>query len=446
MLRFPPPWNALALGAVAVVTQWLAVVALPGFGTAQSFVRPLSAAPRVAQLAAVLGMLGVVLVLATGQALLVALARARSRRGTLVLLLAALVALPAAASIVVWRRPTAGRVRVAAMGWTDEQLQERGWQAPAARLARLYEPLLEEAVRRGARVVVSPEVGFWLPPAARAEVLPRLQALARRHRIALVAGYFDVGRHDNRIAFIDAEGVPAGEYVKTHLIPFLERYTPGNGDLVGTTVAGARLGGMICQDDKFTDLARAWGRRRAQLVAVPTNDWAQVKHYHLSNSRWRAVENRYAVVRAASNGVSAIVSPRGEVLAQADHFATGPSVIVADVSLEAGGSVYAALGDAPSSPWPRCWWSSAPSRRGAGWTRLLRDDAELDPAIASPAGFGLVGVESVNRGRTPARAGAPPRCRSGSSISSRWWRVAGRGRGCAPPRPGCPCVPRWTPA
>ena len=86
-------------------------------------------------------------------------------------------------------------------------------------------------------------------------------------------------------------------------------------------------------------------RRRTQLLVVPTNDWRQVKDYHLENSLFRAVENGDGVVRAASNGVSAIVSPRGEVLAARDHLRDGPGVIVADVPLRRGGTLYSFAGD-----------------------------------------------------------------------------------------------------
>lgn len=70
-----------------------------------------------------------------------------------------------------------------------------------------------------------------------------------------------------------------------------------------------------------------------------------MKDVHLENSLFRAVENDYAVVRAASDGASAIVSPRGEVLARRDHFDAGPAVIVADVSLGGGRTLFARLGD-----------------------------------------------------------------------------------------------------
>jgi apolipoprotein N-acyltransferase len=108
---------------------------------------------------------------------------------------------------------------------------------------------------------------------------------------------------------------------------------------------------MICQDDNFTDIARRYGRAGTRLVAVPTFDWREVAPFHLENSRFRAVENRYAVVRAAVNGTSAIVSPTGRMLARRDHFTEGDGLIVARVPLAQG-----ALRPYASFDWPPFAW------------------------------------------------------------------------------------------
>jgi apolipoprotein N-acyltransferase len=105
------------------------------------------------------------------------------------------------------------------------------------------------------------------------------------------------------------------------------------------------VGEMICQDDNFTDLARGYGRTGVALVAVPTNDWREVKDYHAENSPMRALENGYGVVRAASGGVSEIVSPSGEVLARRDHLLEGSGVVVADLPVARAGTPYSAAGD-----------------------------------------------------------------------------------------------------
>jgi apolipoprotein N-acyltransferase len=170
--------------------------------------------------------------------------------------------------------------------------------------------------------------------------------LARKHKVALVVGYFDIRRNDNRMAFFAANGKWIGEYVKSHLIPVFEKYRAGSGRPTTVRFGRWKVGGLICQDDNFTDIARAYGRRAVSIIAVPTNDWAQVKHHHLENTIFRAVENRFAMVRAATNGISALISPRGRVLARVDHFAAGPAVITARMQLmPATTTLYAWAGD-----------------------------------------------------------------------------------------------------
>ncbi len=339
--------GALGAAAAAMLVEWIDFTLVPIWGTAQSFVRVWSAFPPGAQFVALVGVPGVVFVVVAVQALAVRAAVQRQRRGRVLLALAGLLALVGGVNASYWSEPPAARVKVAAMGWTRAQLEERGVSGASALLERVYRPLLAEAAAAGAKLVVSPEVGFWLGPDNKAAHMEALSALARGRGVWLAVGYFDRGADENRIAFIDAGGTLRGEYSKTHLIPMMEEYRAGKGELVLLMAAGARLGGMICQDDNFTDLARAHGRRAAQMVAVPTNDWIFVKDYHLENSIFRAMENRYGVIRAASNGISAIVSARGVVLARRDHFEQGPGVITAELPLAPGGAPYSHAGDWP---------------------------------------------------------------------------------------------------
>jgi apolipoprotein N-acyltransferase len=346
VLRWPSPLGPLAAGAVAVVVEWIGFSVVPVWGTAQTFVRVWTASPFAVQLVALTGVLGLVFVIVAGQALAARLLTAAERRRS-ALALVLLVGATAGWSAWRWTRPRPARLRVAALGWTAADLDRARASWPLALYDRLYEPLVRKAAREGAALVVSPEVGFALATREKEIVLERAARLARELRVALALGYFDRERNDNRVLLLGRDGAPAGEYVKTHLIPFVEQYRAGSGRLVTTQVGSFTVGAMICQDDNFTDLARGYGRRGAQLLVVPTNDWAQVKDYHLENSLFRPVENGYGVARAASNGVSAIVSPRGELLARRDHFRDGPGMAIATVALGEGGAPYSWAGDWP---------------------------------------------------------------------------------------------------
>jgi apolipoprotein N-acyltransferase len=331
------------MGAVSAFVEWINFSVVPIWGTAQCFARIWTEVPMAMQFVSLTGVTGLVFVLVAAQALVANLlvdgaARLRSAAALAVLLL-----VPAGYNIFAWSERPTGSIRVAAVGWGRGV--RAGRSSPYVRMDKIIEPNLRRAAAAGARLVVTPEVGLWLGPVSWAPILNRLGDIAKRYRMTLVVGYFDRKRNTNRAAYITPDGKVRDEYVKTHLIPTLEKYRAGTGRLTRVNVNDVPVGAMICQDDNFTDLARGYGRKRVRIVAVPTNDWAQVKKYHFDNSRFRPIENRYGVVRAASHGISAIVSAKGEVMARMDHLERGTGVIVADLPLYDPGSLYAVGGD-----------------------------------------------------------------------------------------------------
>jgi len=341
LLAWPILRGVFAAGAAAAAVEWLAMHAVPVWGTAQSFVRVWSEAPWAIQFVEVTGTTGIVFVLVTLQVAVVRLVRGSSRARLLGLALGAIVCLVAAYNALRWYESPRGQIRVAAVGWTDKQLPQGTRTSSPVIVRDMLVPLVQQAVDRGARLVVSPEAPFNVVDSARDDLLRPLFELARARDVAIAVGYFDTTHNDNRVVFIDRHGARPTTYRKSHLIPLIERYEPGDGTRVSWDAQGHGVGAMVCQDDNFMDLASGYGRDGRSIVVVPTNDWHAVKNYHFENSRMRPLENRYGIVRAATNGVSAIVSARGEVLAAADHFEDGPGAVVADLPLFRPGSAHA---------------------------------------------------------------------------------------------------------
>jgi apolipoprotein N-acyltransferase len=335
-----------ALGAAAAVTlcEILTWNVVPLFGTAQCFARPLGYAPAAIAFIAWTGVAGLVFVSTAVQALFANALLAPlpgKRRAAPLLVAAGLATAAAGVDIARWNRPLGEPLCVAAYGYgEDDPFAEHGALA-------LLDKVIGEAKAAGAQLAVTPETGFGTG-ANGAKVAAAVGGLVKKHGLALAIGVWHSETNDNRIWFFGGDGALAAEYRKTHLVPWLERYTAGDGTLARGSVGGVPFGGMICQDDNFTDLARGYGRDATPLLAVPTNDWAAIRFAHFDNARFRAIENGYAIVRAASRGISAIVSPRGEVLASCDHTETGRKLIVADVPLGDGSvTTYARLGDWP---------------------------------------------------------------------------------------------------
>jgi apolipoprotein N-acyltransferase len=353
ILRWPPVWAALGASAMVVAVEWVDVSLLPVFGTAQCFARVWSAWPGAIQVTALVGMLGLIFLLVFPQALVARLLAGDRRRsfGKAAIAFCVFLAVVVGANLGLWFGAPEGELRVAAVGWTHQ------WPAGAAENARAtldrrVIPNVSAAADMGARLVVTPEVGLRVDSSDRQATRETLAGLAREHGIWLATGVWDGPSETNRLLVFDPQGSLRAEYLKTHLIYSLEDYTAGPGEvpaieLGGSILPGAILSGMICQDDNFTDLSRMAGRAGARITAVPTNDWNQVREYHLENSLFRAVESRYGIVRAATNGVSAIATARGEVLARRDHFETGSGFIVADLPIYRRVSRYNHLGDWP---------------------------------------------------------------------------------------------------
>jgi apolipoprotein N-acyltransferase len=87
---------------------------------------------------------------------------------------------------------------------------------------------------------------------------------------------------------------------------------------------GARIGVLVCFEGIFPELARDYVRKGSDLLVNITNDaWfgrSSAPYQHLAMSRFRAVENRVWVARAANTGISAIVAPSGRIVAQSALF------------------------------------------------------------------------------------------------------------------------------
>ncbi|MBX7164919.1 MAG: carbon-nitrogen hydrolase family protein [Pirellulales bacterium] len=240
---------------------------------------------------------------------------------------------------------------------------------PAANLA-VAEALAGEAQRRGAQLVVLPEMFLALAPAAEMVAIAgewfdraaaRLAALARRLQIVLVAGSIgepsDVpGKIFNTSLVFDAQGERVASYRKLHLfdvdVPGRVCYresdyvSPGDRLSVTETPLG-KLGQSICYDLRFPELFRALVDRGAELLTVPSAfaEGTGRDHWEVL-LRARALENQLFVIAAnqhgshpagpATFGRSAIVDPWGTVLACAGD---GVGLAIAEIDLARQASI-----------------------------------------------------------------------------------------------------------
>jgi apolipoprotein N-acyltransferase len=85
-------------------------------------------------------------------------------------------------------------------------------------------------------------------------------------------------------------------------------------------VDGVATGVLICSEAIYADLARDLVRAGAELLVNISNDaWfgaSPAPAHHLNAVRFRAVELRRFLVRSTNTGLSAVVAPSGELIAE----------------------------------------------------------------------------------------------------------------------------------
>jgi apolipoprotein N-acyltransferase len=147
--------------------------------------------------------------------------------------------------------------------------------------------------------------------------------------------------------------VPFGEYVPLgDFLPFVNKLVAGIGDyspgeINPLPIQGHQLGVLVCYEVIFPELAREYVRQGSDLLVNITNDaWfgkSSAPWQHLAMARFRAIENRVWLARAANTGISAFISPSGRIVEQTGLFDTG--FLVGKVGLGAQPGLYSHMGD-----------------------------------------------------------------------------------------------------
>jgi apolipoprotein N-acyltransferase len=147
--------------------------------------------------------------------------------------------------------------------------------------------------------------------------------------------------------------VPFGEYVPLKsFLPFIDKLVVGIGDFSPGTVSplpmnGSEIGVLVCFEGIFPELARDYVAKGSDLLVNITNDaWfgrSSAPYQHLAMTRFRAIENRVWVARAANTGISALIAPSGRIVAQTPIFET--RYLAGSVGLGAASTLYTRFGD-----------------------------------------------------------------------------------------------------
>ena len=264
-----------------------------------------------------------------------------------------------------WTQPAGPPFKAALLQGNIPQNQK--WQ-PEFQLATLE---LYAGMTRShwdARLVVWPETAI---PAYYHQVkdtwLADFRKEAAPHNTDLIIGipWYDmtIGHYYNAMVSVTEN---PGKYFKRHLVPFgeylpfrhvfgwvlnileipLSDFTRGEEGQEPIQAAGYPIAASICYEDVFGHEARDALPQAGYLVNVTNDSWfgnSMAPHQHVQMARMRALESGRYLLRATNTGITAVISPRGQIITQAPMFQQ--AVIVAEITPMSGSTPYIRFGD-----------------------------------------------------------------------------------------------------
>ncbi|MDH5786648.1 MAG: apolipoprotein N-acyltransferase, partial [Chromatiales bacterium] len=125
--------------------------------------------------------------------------------------------------------------------------------------------------------------------------------------------------------------VPFGEYMPLGflrgLINFFDlpmsSFSPGSNEQPLLEAAGHKVAATVCYEDAFGEEMIDFLPAATLLVNGSNNAWygdSLAPHQHLQISRMRALETGRPMLRATTNGISALINEKGEIQQRSKQF------------------------------------------------------------------------------------------------------------------------------
>jgi apolipoprotein N-acyltransferase len=266
---------------------------------------------------------------------------------------------------VPWTHASGASVTVAILQGAIPQ-DEKHLESNLEPTKALYYGLNEQVL--GSKLIVWPETAV---PELANDMTPYLKVIFQRARISssdVVMGIAHEGDGGEYFDSVLALSATPSYYDKRHLVPFgeyfpvpkfvrnwlrlmslpNEDFTPGADRQSDLEAGGLQLAATVCYEDAYGTAQRWMVRQSDALVNVTNDAWfgrSSARYQHFQIARMRAMEARRYLIRAANDGVSAIIGPFGDVLERAPEYQA--VILRGTVEPRRGLPPYVRLGDLP---------------------------------------------------------------------------------------------------
>ncbi len=316
--------------------------------------------------------LGLVTLWLAGALVALMLGQRRAHYATAAALLVGIGTLAFALRHVEWTQPFGKLITVAVVQGAIPQDDKIEKNLP--KILATFEDLTVQA--HGADLIVWPESTIPDLINYHVDYLKRVYQAASATGSALLLGAIraeenpETGEEEvyNSVLVMDPRTPGVGWHDKYHLVPFSEffpvpgfvrswlrlmnlpseNFNRGKLDQPPLEAAGQKISAGVCYEDGYGSTQLKALRTATLLVNVTNDAWfgrSTARYQHLQISRMRALEVGRPMVRAANDGISAVIGAHGEILARAPEYEA--TVLRSELQPRIGLTPYARTGNWP---------------------------------------------------------------------------------------------------
>ena len=207
----------------------------------------------------------------------------------------------------------------------------------------------QKAVDADSRVIAWSEANVNIPASYESDLIELGKEFAKDNEVFLFMSFRtwpNLYHHENKTVGFSPAGDVVVDYLKSKPVPVLESgMKKGDGKVAIATINDARTGHVICYDMDFPSLIQQAGRHDVDILFAPSSDWREVRFFHATPARFRAIENGCSLVRPTVQGLSIATDPYGRMVAYHDYYSNAPRLTMVGVPSHGVTTIYSSCGE-----------------------------------------------------------------------------------------------------
>lgn len=344
LVRFFPANNVskylLAFPALWVLLEWVRTWFFSGFPWL--FLGYSQIASPLSGFAPLVGVFGVSFAVAVSSGIMVVAIMARKHFSLVLSVIVLLIVLWISGEVldsIRWTHPSGAPIKVTLVqGNIAQQMKWRPEQAVQS--LRLYKELTLPNLEQ--RIVIWPEAAITFYQTQVPDFLAEMDQLAKSQNSTLISG-IPIAQQDRYYNGMFALGQGSGVYLKRHLVPFgeympfrfilnwlknyvlipMSDFNSGPKHQTLLTANGIPVATFICYEIAYPTLVLEQLPKGQLLITISDDSWfgkSLAPAQHLEISQMRALETGRYALSSTNDGITAIISPKGRIIAAAPPF------------------------------------------------------------------------------------------------------------------------------